>query len=134
MLNPAPIECRCRHPQEYSQGFLEVHTNAEGEEVTVNQRVEVPAEEVGIGQAGGVGVLVDSIQPDTDRLGTLVEQTVGAVAVDVVGERDARRQVYTGEDVVLLSQCACTVAPGIGGDEAIPTVDIACSGIDSTFR
>src|SRR5690606_9486698 len=96
-----------------------VHAHAEGEEVTVNQRVVIAPEEIGVGQAGGVGVLVDGIQTNADSLGTFVEQAVGAVAIDVVGEGDIGCQVYTGEYTVVVSQCAQAVTPGVGSGEAM---------------
>jgi len=101
---------------------LEVHAHAEREEVAVDQHVVVAIEEIGVGQAGGVGVLVLGIQTDTERLGILVEQTVRAITIDVVGERQVRLQVDAGEDVVVVGDGAQAIAPGVGGDETMPAV------------
>src|SRR5690606_18488322 len=119
-----PLACQgpCRPRQEHPQASLEVHADAESEEVTVGQCVVIATEEIGVREASGIGVLVHRVHADAHGLGTLVEQTIGAIAIDVVGEGNVRRQVHACEDVAVISQGAQTVAPGVGGDEAIPAV------------
>src|SRR5690606_16335593 len=119
-----PLACQgpCRPRQEHPQASLEVHADAESEEVTVGQCVVIATEEIGVREASGIGVLVHRVHADAHGLGTLVEQTIGAIAIDVVGEGDVRRQVHACENVAVVSQSTQTVAPGVSGYEAVVTI------------
>src|SRR5690606_3734006 len=100
---------------------LEAGAEAQCYEVTVNRSVVLAAEEVGIGQVGGVSILVLGLKTQTHGLAAFLK--VGArtrrVAVDVVRPGDARTQVDASEYVRVIPDGAGTVAPGAVGGEAV---------------
>src|SRR5690606_9600857 len=61
------------------QGGSEVHAEAERDEIAIAVGVEMAAKEVGVTEAGGVGVQVVGIHADADCLEAFLE--VGAIAL-----------------------------------------------------
>src|SRR3990167_1068325 len=105
-------------------GRLEVHTEAECNEIAVDRRVVVATEEVGVGQAGVIGVLVVGIQPQADGLAAFVEQAIGAVAIHIMRPGHARLEVDASEHARVFENGASAIAPGGGSYE---TVVIGCA-------
>src|SRR3990167_8415629 len=98
---------------------LEVHTEAECNEIAVDRRVVLATEEVGVSQASGVGVLVFGIQSKTDGLVAFVEHAVRAVAVHVMRPGHTGLEVDTGDGTVVVPDRLCAVTPGSAGDETV---------------
>src|SRR3989344_2081816 len=90
---------------------LEVHAKAERNEVAVSRSVVFTVKEVGVSETCGVGVLVVSIQTQAYSLGTFSEQTIRAIAIDIMRPGNAWLQVYTGEDIRVIPNGASAVAP-----------------------
>lgn len=97
---------------------LERHAKTQGNEVAIDARAVITAEEVGVGKAGGIGAEVVDVQAKADGFRPFVEQPVRAVAIDIVGPGDAGFQLYAWDQVVVLPDRSSAVAPG-GAGEAI---------------
>src|SRR5690606_29024181 len=103
------------------------HTEAERNEVAVVHGRILAIKEVGVRQAGGVGVLILGIEAQADRLAAFFEVSTrtGRVPFHVVRPGYARTKVDTGENIRVLPDGTSAVTPGVGSGEA---VFIACFG------
>src|SRR5690606_5394611 len=83
---------------------LEVHAEAERNEVAVIHSGVLAVKEVGVRQGRGVGVLVLGVETQADRFATFLEVATRArrVAVHVMGPGNVRLEVYTGEHAVVV--------------------------------
>ncbi|MNZ87856.1 hypothetical protein D3C78_1067310 [compost metagenome] len=104
---------------------LEVHAEAERDEITVIHGGVLAVEEVGVVEACGVGVLVFGIEPQADRFTTLLEVAARAwrVTLHVMGPGHVRLEVDAGDGIVVIPDGTTTVAPrGWRGETLVVTV------------
>src|SRR3989344_4452474 len=102
-----------------SSAYLEVHAKAERNKVAINTSVVFTTEEVGVGQAGVVGILIVSIQTKTYSLITFIENTIRTIAINIVGPGNTWTQVNTCNRIGIIPDSARTIAPRSTGDETI---------------
>src|SRR5690554_602359 len=111
----------------FNTGPLEVHTEAQGHEVAVVLGGVLATEEVGVRQVHGVGVLIVGVQAHADGLAAFLEVAAraGGITLDVMGPGQVRLQVHTQEGVRVFPDSAQTIAPGVGGGEAVVFAEAA---------
>src|SRR5690606_18128773 len=111
----------------FNTGPLEVHTEAQGHEVAVVLGRVLATEEVGVRQVHGVGVLIVGVQAHADGLAAFLEVAAraGRITLDVMGPGQVRLQVHTQEGVRVFPDSAQTIAPGVGGGEAVVFAEAA---------
>src|SRR5207253_1009214 len=114
---------------------LEVHADAERNEVAVIHGAVLTAKDVGVCQACGVGVLVFSIDPKAHGLATFFEVTARArgIAADVMGPGHVRLEVHTGEHIGVFPDGAAAITPRVGRGETI-VVAVAATVIGRSTR
>src|SRR5471030_80851 len=100
---------------------LEVHANAEGNEIAIIHRAVATTKEVGVVQARCIGVLILGIKPKADCLATFFEVTARTwgVTLDVMGPGHVRLQVHAGKDVAVIPDGTTAITPGSGCGETV---------------